>query len=185
MARLTLKALANVSPGFALKPWVQTKPGRLFATLKGLRGFAVNKRLRNSFRVGPSRNGIRFPRVAKAQPWAGIGERFQRYSFELEGASLTIVSLWFRAILEGDFSAAAAGDCSSDCCLVAVSAVASANKSETIAIKLVAMFMIFSPFTVSITSLTIKAESRTQSFNCGRRFFEPWPEMFSSRGQLW
>jgi hypothetical protein len=24
---------------------------------------------------------MRFPRVAKAQPWAGIGERFQRYSF--------------------------------------------------------------------------------------------------------
>ena len=25
-----------------------------------------------------------FPRVAKAQPWAGIGERFQRYSSQLE-----------------------------------------------------------------------------------------------------
>ena len=24
---------------------------------------------------------MRFTRVAKAQPWAGIGERFQRYSF--------------------------------------------------------------------------------------------------------
>ena len=81
--RVTLKALANVSPGFALKPWVQKCPGRLFATLKGLRGFAVNKRRRNSFRVAPSRNGMRFPRVAKAQPWAGIGERFQRYSFQI------------------------------------------------------------------------------------------------------
>jgi hypothetical protein len=39
--RVTLKALANVSPGFALKPWVQKCSGRLFATLKGLRGFAV------------------------------------------------------------------------------------------------------------------------------------------------
>jgi len=39
--RFTLKALANVSPGFALKPWVQKCPGRSFATLKGLRGFAV------------------------------------------------------------------------------------------------------------------------------------------------
>ena len=45
---------------------------KLFATLKGLRGFAVNRRWRNSYS---------FPRVAKAQPWAGIGERFQRYSF--------------------------------------------------------------------------------------------------------
>jgi hypothetical protein len=81
--RVTLKALANVSPGFALKPWVQKFTRRLFANLKGLRGFAVNKRRRNSFRVAPSRNEMRFPRVAKAQPWAGIGERFQRYSFPI------------------------------------------------------------------------------------------------------
>ena len=39
-----------------------------------------NKRRPNSFRVAPSRNEMRCPRVAKAQPWAGIGERFQRYS---------------------------------------------------------------------------------------------------------
>ena len=26
---------------------------------------------------------MRFPRVAKAQPWAGVGERFQRYSFPI------------------------------------------------------------------------------------------------------
>lgn len=81
--RVTLKALANVSPGFALKPWVQKCSGRLFATLKGLRGFAVNKRRRNSFRVASSRNGMRFPRVATAQPWAGISQRFQRYSFPI------------------------------------------------------------------------------------------------------
>ena len=48
---VTLKALANVSPGrgphagsprgvevFALKPWVQKSSSGLFATLKGLRG---------------------------------------------------------------------------------------------------------------------------------------------------
>jgi hypothetical protein len=39
--RVTLKALANVSPGFALKPWVQKCEKGLFATLKGLRGFVV------------------------------------------------------------------------------------------------------------------------------------------------
>jgi hypothetical protein len=38
---ITLKALANVSPGFALKPWVQKCEKRLFATLKGLRGLVV------------------------------------------------------------------------------------------------------------------------------------------------
>ena len=31
--------------------------------------------------TGAFEKEIRFPRVAKAQPWAGIGERFQRYSF--------------------------------------------------------------------------------------------------------
>jgi len=44
--------------------------------LKGLRGLALNKRRHNSFRAAPSRNGMRFPRVAKAQPWAEIRERF-------------------------------------------------------------------------------------------------------------
>jgi hypothetical protein len=64
---VTLKALANVSPGFALKPWVQKRPRRLFATLKGLRDVAVIKRRRNSFRVAPARNEMPVPRVAKAQ----------------------------------------------------------------------------------------------------------------------
>jgi hypothetical protein len=35
----TLKALANFSPGFALKPWVENGLDRFFATLKELRGF--------------------------------------------------------------------------------------------------------------------------------------------------
>jgi hypothetical protein len=52
--RVTLKALANVSPGFALKPWVQKSEKKLFATLKGLRGRQT------------SGNGMRFPRVAKS-----------------------------------------------------------------------------------------------------------------------
>jgi hypothetical protein len=80
---VTLKALANVSPGFAPKPWVQKCPRRLFATLRGLRGFAVNKRRRNpDFCRGCAfENEMRVPRVAKAQPRAGIGERFQRYLF--------------------------------------------------------------------------------------------------------
>jgi len=51
--------------------------------LSGLRGFAINKRRRNSFRVAPSRNGMHLPRVAKAQPWAGIRERFQRTAISL------------------------------------------------------------------------------------------------------
>jgi hypothetical protein len=48
---------------------------------EGVARLAVNKRRRNSFRVASSINEMPFPRVANAQPWAGIGERFQRYSF--------------------------------------------------------------------------------------------------------
>jgi hypothetical protein len=33
---------------------------------------------------------MRFPRVAKTQPWAGIGQRFQRYS------RITILKSWYR-----------------------------------------------------------------------------------------
>ena len=33
---------------------------------RGLRGFAVNKRRRNSFRVAPSRNEMSFPRVCQS-----------------------------------------------------------------------------------------------------------------------
>ena len=47
-----------------------------------------NGRRRNSFRVAPSRNEMRFPRVAKAQPWAGIRERFQRYSVTVLSVSV-------------------------------------------------------------------------------------------------
>jgi hypothetical protein len=80
--RVTLKALANVSPGFALKPWVQKREEIVCNPERGCSALRY-QRQRNSFKVAPSRNGIRFPRVAKAQPWAGIGERFQRYSFPM------------------------------------------------------------------------------------------------------
>src|SRR6185436_19744913 len=40
--RITLKALANSSPGFALKPWVKRPAVDLFATLKKLRRVSVS-----------------------------------------------------------------------------------------------------------------------------------------------
>src|SRR6266850_2499335 len=81
---ITLKAFANSSPGFALKPWVQKTRKRFLATLKELRLLSGRESRRNSFRVASSKNECIFPRVAKAQPWAGISERFQRYSSHLE-----------------------------------------------------------------------------------------------------
>jgi hypothetical protein len=47
-----------------------------FATLKGLRGFGVNRRLRNSFRVAPSRNEMRFPGLPKRNPGLELANAF-------------------------------------------------------------------------------------------------------------
>ena len=76
--RVTLKAFANFSPGFALKPWVQKCGRKLFATLKELRRFAVGERRRNPFRVASSTYWIGVTQGCEAQPWAEISERFQR-----------------------------------------------------------------------------------------------------------
>jgi len=89
----TLKALATYSPGrgpraasphgvevFALKPWVNVAGHRSFATLKGLRS-VVNRRTATQPLQGCEESLVAFiPRVAKAQPCAGISERFQRNS---------------------------------------------------------------------------------------------------------
>ncbi len=61
------EALANSSPGFALKPWVE--------------GTGIIRR--NSEGVASSRMGMRRPHVFELQPeefepWAGICQRFQR-----------------------------------------------------------------------------------------------------------
>ena len=75
----TLKALANFSPGFALKPWVIVVGNKFFATLKGLRRpLRFPDLRRNPFRVATTSKHILIPRVAKAQPWAEISQRFQR-----------------------------------------------------------------------------------------------------------
>ena len=43
----TLKALANFSPGFALKPWVGGRRSKFFATLKGLRKTSASQLLQS------------------------------------------------------------------------------------------------------------------------------------------
>jgi hypothetical protein len=65
-ARVTLKALANSSPGFALKPW-ETQ------SLKGLRTSQSQPfQSCEEFLLTTMTQGC------EAQPWAGIRERFQR-----------------------------------------------------------------------------------------------------------
>ena len=73
---LTLKALANSSPGFALKPRVKIHVS-FVATLKELRRVFVYLDATLSGFVSSVMRHV-FRRVAKAQPWAGISERFQR-----------------------------------------------------------------------------------------------------------
>jgi hypothetical protein len=90
--RVTLKALANVSPGFALKPWVQKCPRKLLVTLKAvarLRGQQTPTQLLQSCKesleafANPGFQSKRFHPTRAARvgtpAWAGIGERFQRY----------------------------------------------------------------------------------------------------------
>ena len=73
---VTLKALANVSPGFALKPWVQESQSRLVATLKGLRGFAVNKRGAQLLQsCAFYMNGV-FPGLPKRNPGLELANAF-------------------------------------------------------------------------------------------------------------
>ena len=78
---LTLKALANLSPGSALKPWV--KKGHIYfvATLKELRrdcDSADGDATLSGLRLQKDSDAF-FPGLHKAQPWAEISQRFQRY----------------------------------------------------------------------------------------------------------
>jgi hypothetical protein len=76
----TLKAFANSSPGFALKPWVKRGHIYFVATLKELRRHcdsADGDATLSGLRLQKHSDAF-FPRVAKAQPWAEISERFQR-----------------------------------------------------------------------------------------------------------
>jgi hypothetical protein len=52
--RLTLKALANSSPGFALKPWVQKSFQKTLRNSKGVATALMGERRRN-----PDKSGLR------------------------------------------------------------------------------------------------------------------------------
>jgi hypothetical protein len=72
----TLKALANFSPGFALKPWVTNASNGLVATLKELRPKDVNTP-RNSFRVAKSLfANIPYPGLPKRNPGLKLANAF-------------------------------------------------------------------------------------------------------------
>jgi hypothetical protein len=77
---INAESVGQCQPRVCFETLGSKMPGQIVRNPEGVARLAVNKRRRNSYRVAPSRNGMRFPRVAKAQPWAGIGERFQRYS---------------------------------------------------------------------------------------------------------
>ena len=81
MELLTLKALANFSPGFALKPWVKNGP----EILRNSEGVAT-VRLRIPTQLLQScvfENQACSPGF-QSKPWAEISQRFQRYSAHLE-----------------------------------------------------------------------------------------------------
>ena len=78
---LTLKALANVSPGFALKPWVQNRPRRLFATLKGLRGVCLPNANATLSELRLQEMRCLFPGLPKRNPGLELANAF---SVEIE-----------------------------------------------------------------------------------------------------
>ncbi len=83
----TLKAFANFSPGFALKPWEQHIPIFADATLKGLRSTSSRSQLLQSCEESPKM--FLHPGFQR-KPWAGIGKRFQRYFFAVADLRFTI-----------------------------------------------------------------------------------------------
>src|SRR5258705_9113346 len=96
--RVTLKALANSSPGFALKPWVQKCPGSLLATLKELRGFAVNKRPAQLLQSCAFKKWDPFfPGLPKRNPGLELANAFSvihfRYVFSRDGSYSTFCSI--------------------------------------------------------------------------------------------
>jgi len=77
---LTLKAFANSSPGFALKPWV--KSAHLFRrNSEGVATGVANRRTATQpFQGCVFKNTrMRFSQGCQSKLWARISERFQRY----------------------------------------------------------------------------------------------------------
>ena len=95
----TLKALANFSPGFALKPWGRKCLDRSFATLKELRGFAVSEQRRNSFRVASSRMNEILPGLQERNPGLELANAFSVTDQEFSDSRYRVVVLnsWVRS----------------------------------------------------------------------------------------
>ena len=78
MFRITLKALANSSPGFALKPWVKESE-EILRNSEGVATVLLGRR-----DATPSELRVRkLERILPGfqnKPWAGISQRFQRNS---------------------------------------------------------------------------------------------------------
>jgi hypothetical protein len=92
--------LANVSPGFALKPWVQKCPGRLFASLKGLRGFAVNETPGST----PSELRLRevgcvFPGLPKPNPGLELANAFSVIHSDKSSQGLVSIPLFVQSAI--------------------------------------------------------------------------------------
>lgn len=76
-ALITLKALANSSPGFALKPWDEMHLFHGSATLKGLRrGSPLGKQ--SQLLQSCEKSLEHFLNPGLQQPWARVRQRFQR-----------------------------------------------------------------------------------------------------------
>ena len=73
----TPKVFANSSPGLALKPWGKAADlfGRDSEGVATVLELATTNATPSGLRLLST--GTPFPRVAKAQPWAGVGEHLR------------------------------------------------------------------------------------------------------------
>src|SRR5262249_30707200 len=78
----TLKALGNSSPGFALKPWVRVSTSFRCNSEGVATAFGFSQPCATLSELRCNLLGPLSPGLPKAQPWAEISERFQRYRAE-------------------------------------------------------------------------------------------------------
>jgi hypothetical protein len=74
---ITLKAFANLSPGFTLKPWVKKKAHLFHRNSEGVAtGLRFGGRRRNPFRVASQKNSDAFSPGFKANPGLELANAF-------------------------------------------------------------------------------------------------------------
>src|SRR5882724_3755314 len=96
---LTLKALANSSPGLRFGNPGEQRISVLRRNSEGVASRVVNKNRRNSFRVATNLFRLLHPGF-QSKPWAGISQRFQRKRKSHVLVNLVLLTTLSRRVLQ-------------------------------------------------------------------------------------